>query len=80
MCLFDDAFNLKDHMVLEIDGITVDHWWNVSKSVKLVKWKKKTVPVSLCLQRTLHGLTWDRNQPYALKWPAADHWSNDMAF
>ena len=34
MCLFDDAFNLKDHMVLEIDGITVDHWWNVTKSVK----------------------------------------------
>jgi hypothetical protein len=35
MCLFDDAFNLKDHVVLVTDeGVTVDHWWNVTESVK----------------------------------------------
>jgi len=36
MCLFDDAFNLKDHTVLETDGVTVDHRLNVTKSVKSV--------------------------------------------
>jgi len=36
MCLFDDAFNLKDHTVLETDGVTVGNWWNVTKSVKSV--------------------------------------------
>jgi len=35
MCLFNDAFTLKDHLVLVTDeGVNVDHWWNVTESVK----------------------------------------------
>jgi hypothetical protein len=34
MCLFNDAFNLKNHLVLVRDGVNLDHWWNVAESVK----------------------------------------------